>query len=410
MIAPPRSRLCKIFARICVISILSCMASGAWSQASLIITLTGQSMIRSDLRSTAAAALPRIRALLRGDVIFTNLEATVAGENQSTQQGRGFLTPAESLDALQNLGFNLLSLSNNHAFDLTEPGIENTLREADQRNMVHAGTGHTLREASAPAYLRKSNLTVALVASASGLIASGGSAGANRPGINELRIEAGSTPNEATVDLPGVPANHPNPEDAERILQSIREAKRHSDLVIVYQHNHVFGNRAFSTIFSEGLAERLAPNEWLRVWSHAEINAGADVIVMHGAPLLHGVEIFHGKPIFYDLGNFIYNLPPTITYISEPLAWESVVADLEFQGKRLRSITLRPIELNNIGDGQPDVHNPFASNEFLHTRGLPSLASGAKATYILERLADLSKPFGTKIVLKGETAQIALIR
>ena len=87
------------------------------------------------------------------------------------------------------------------------------------------------------------------------------------------------------------------------------------------------------------MAERLAPNEWLRRWSHAEVDAGADVVVMHGAPL-HGVEIYRGRPIFYDLGNFIYNLPPTISYIDEPMAWESVVARLEYRGGVLRAITL----------------------------------------------------------------------
>jgi poly-gamma-glutamate capsule biosynthesis protein CapA/YwtB (metallophosphatase superfamily) len=248
------------------------------------------------------------------------------------------------------------------------------------------------------------------VSSSLGRIARGGGTSADRPGVNELRIQAGDRPNEATEDLPGAPANKPIQEDAERILQSIREAKRHANLVIVYQHNHVFGNKAFSTIFNEGMAERLAPKEWLTIWTHAEIDAGADIVVMHGAPLLHGVEIFHGKPIFYDLGNFIYNVPPAVTYITEPITWESVVANVEFRGNELRSVTFRPIELNNIGDGQPDVHNPYASNAFLYTRGLPSLATGAKAKYILERLAELSVPFGTAVVLKGETAQIDLVR
>jgi poly-gamma-glutamate capsule biosynthesis protein CapA/YwtB (metallophosphatase superfamily) len=394
---------------LCVAAGLSSISAPARAQ-SLTITLTGQSMIRSDLRATAPLAVPGIQALLTGDVIFTNFEGTVAETGQAVQEGRGFLTPPESLDALHALGFNLLSLSSNHAFDLKDAGIENTLREADRRNIVHAGTGHTLLEAAAPAYLRTANVTVALVSSASGLIAPGGGAGADRPGVNELRIQAGDKPNEATEDLPGAPANKPNQEDAERILHSIREAKQHADLVIVYQHNHVFGNKAFSTLFNEGMAERLAPNGWLRAWTHAEIDAGADIVVMHGAPLLHGVEIFHGKPIFYDLGNFIFNLPPAITYIIEPIAWESVVANLEFHGNKLRSITFRPIELNNIGDGQPDVHNPYASNEFLYTRGLPSLATGAKAQYILKRLAALSAPFGTAVVLKGETAQINLVR
>ena len=156
------------------------------------------------------------------------------------------------------------------------------------------------------------------------------------------------------------------------------------------------------------MAERLAPNAWLRTWVHAEIEAGADIVVMHGAPLLHGVEIFHGKPIFYDLGNFIFNVPPAISYITEPITWESVVANVEFRGDKLRSITFRPIELNDLGAGQPDVHNQYASNEFLYTRGLPSAATGAKAKYILERLAELSAPFGTAVVLKGETAEVTI--
>src|SRR5262245_13142675 len=80
----------------------------------LTITLTGQSMLRSDLRSTAPKAVPAIAALLKGDVVFTNLEAAVALPGQTASEGRGFLTPPEALDALKSWGVNLLSLSNNH--------------------------------------------------------------------------------------------------------------------------------------------------------------------------------------------------------------------------------------------------------------------------------------------------------
>src|SRR5262249_16834830 len=143
-------------------------------------------------------------------------------------------------------------------------------------------------------------------------------------------------------------------------------------------------------------------------WTHAEIDAGADIVVMHGAPLLHGLEIYRGKPIFYDLGNFIYNVPPTLTYIHEPINWESAVAYLEYQGKNLQTISFRPIVLNIVGEGQPDIHDPYASNQFLHTRGLPEPATGARAGFILRRLAELSKPFGTKLEITGETASIKL--
>ena len=397
-----------------------CAVAAAVSAQSTAITivLTGQAMIRSDLRATKPAAVSVIKGLLNGDVIFTNLEVAVALPGETVQEGRGFLTPPEALDALRTMGFNLLALSGNHAFDLKETGIRNTLREVDRRNIVHAGTGNNIAEAAAPAYLQTPKGTVALIASASGLIAPGGRA-AERPGVNELRVQAGDRENEATEDLLGAPANTPNPEDARRILRSIRDARQRADLVIVYQHNHVFGNLSFSTIFTEGMPERLAPNSWLTKWTHDEIDAGADIVVMHGAPLLHGVEIYRGRPIFYDLGNFIYNVPPTLTYIDEPMAWESVVASVQFEagsqssserpGRRsLKSISFRPVVLNNIGDGQPDVHNPYASNQFLHTRGLPIPATGARAGYILQRLSDASKHFGTTMEIRGEMATITV--
>jgi len=374
--------------------------------AAITVTLAGQSMIRSDIRATAPAAVPAIQGMLKGDVVFTNFEATVAEKGETVHEGRGFLTPPEALDALTTFGFNLLSLSGNHAFDLKATGIQNTIREADSRKIIHAGTGNNLAEAAAPGYLHTPKGTIALVASASGLIAPGGSATAERPGVNELRIEAGDKENEATVDLPGASGNTPNPGDSQRILQSIRDARQHADLVIVYQHNHVFSNHSFATIFTEGLDERLAPNDWLKKWTHAEVDAGADIIVMHGAPLLHGVEIYHGRPIFYDLGNFIYNVPPTLTYIDEPINWESVVASVQFQGKELRSISFQPIVLNNVGEGQPDIHNEYANNQFLDTRGLPSPATGARAGYILQRLAEASKPFGTAVEIKGDIGEI----
>jgi len=399
-----------MFTSAACLAVLLATGTGAPAQNANTITLTlaGQSMIRSDIRATAPAAVPVIQSLLKGDVVFTNFEAAVAEKGETVHEGRGFLAPPEAIDALTKFGFNLLSLSGNHAFDLKATGIRNTLKEMDRRKVVHAGTGNNLMEATAPGLLRTPHGTVALIASASGLIGPGARATPDSPGVNELRIFAGDKPNEASADLPGAPANTPSPEDAQRILQSIRDARKQADLVIVYQHNHVFSNHSFATIFTEGMQERLAPNDWLKKWTHAEVDAGADVIVMHGAPLLHGVEIYKGKPIFYDLGNFIYNLPPTLTYIHEPINWESAVAYVQFQGRNVQSISFRPIVLNYIGEGQPDIHDEYASNQFLHTRGLPAPAKGAQAGYILERLAEFSKPFGTRFDIKGDTADIRL--
>src|SRR5262245_14897215 len=104
-------RLAVPFATVCAVAV----AVSAQST-TVTIVLAGQSMIRSDLRTTKPAALSVIKGLLDGDVKFTNLEAAVAAPGETVQEGRGFLTPAEALDALTTMGFNLLALSNNHAF------------------------------------------------------------------------------------------------------------------------------------------------------------------------------------------------------------------------------------------------------------------------------------------------------
>src|SRR5260221_7079975 len=93
----------------------------------MTITLVGQSMIRSDIRVTAPAAVPVIQGLLKGDVVFTNLESAIAEKGETIHEGRGFLTPPEALDALTTFGFHLLSLSCNHPFDLKFKSVQNTL-------------------------------------------------------------------------------------------------------------------------------------------------------------------------------------------------------------------------------------------------------------------------------------------
>ena len=385
------------------LAVLFTMGTTAWPQSPPItIILTGQSMIRSDIRLYAPSVVSTMAPLLKGDVVFTNFEATVAEKgqpNETVPREGNSLTPPEAMDALKDLGFNMLSLANNHSWDLRVPGIQNAIQEANRRSLAHAGTGNTLEEATAPGYLHTAKGTVALVAMASGAIRPGASATSTQPGENELRVEAGNKPNE---------------EDAHRILQSIQEASKRADIVIVYQHNHVY-DKNFGTIFAEELPDRLVPPDWIKKWTHAEVDAGASIVVMHGAPVVQGIEIYRGRPIFYDLGNFIFNLPLTeATQLLEPIVWESVVASVEFQGKNLQSIKFRPIVLNQMGQGQVDTRDdhPYSLPEFprpfIATRGLPKPATGEQATYILERLAESSLPFGTTFVVKGDTSEINL--
>jgi len=195
---------------------LACAIAGPASAQSpaLTVTLTGQTMIRSDMRATAPDALATISSMVTGaDVVMTNFEVVVAEPDQPNAearvQGAGFLAPPEALDAVKAMGFNLISTSNNHSADLRIPGVLNTLREVERVGLPHSGTGRTLAEAAAPAYLETAHGRVALISSASGLIAQGGGATPTQPGLNELRVSADNVPNE---------------QDSRRILQSIRDA------------------------------------------------------------------------------------------------------------------------------------------------------------------------------------------
>jgi poly-gamma-glutamate capsule biosynthesis protein CapA/YwtB (metallophosphatase superfamily) len=385
-----------------IVLILSTGAPARPQSAPIKIVLAGQSMIRGDIRLYTPTEVATMAPLLKGDVVFTNFEATVAEKGQpdaSAPREGNSLAPPEAMDVLRQMGFNMFSLANNHVWDLRVPGVQNAILEANRRDITHAGTGNTLEEASSANYLHTQNGTVALVAMASGGIRPGAPATATRPGVNELRVEAGNVPNE---------------EDSSRILQSIRDAKKRADIVIVYQHNHVY-DKNFGTIFGEELPDRLVPPDWIKKWTHAEVDAGADVIVMHGAPVVQGVEIYRGRPIFYDLGNFIFNLPlMEATQLLEPIVWESVVASVEFQGNKLRSVSFQPIALNQMGHGQVDSEDdhPYSLPEFprpfLASRGLPAPVTGERAHYILERLADSSRPFGTTVEVKGDMAEIKL--
>ncbi len=78
------------------------------------------------------------------------------------------------------------------------------LEQSTRLNMAHAGVGKTIDEAVAPGYLKTPKGTVALIASASGLVPDGGNATASRAGVNELHV-----------------ADKPSSEDTRRILQSI---------------------------------------------------------------------------------------------------------------------------------------------------------------------------------------------
>ncbi len=356
-------------------------AEPAPANASLRVSFTGQALIKHDLREATPEKFKAMAAALqtnRPHVLFTDLEVTIDTGVGTAKRDTQFFhaTKPAVIDCLKAWGFNLLALSNNHAWDLGAPGILGTLNEVKKRGLGFAGTGATLAAASAPGYLETPLGRVALVSFASGKIAEGAAATPDRAGVNEVRLR------EETKEL--------DAGDAARIFDSIKTARAAgAALVIAYQHDHYWEPD-----------NRVTP-EWKRVFARACIDAGADVFVSHGAPMLHGIELHRGRPIFYDLGGLVFHTITAPGYY-KPEVWESVIADAEFVAGRLTALRFRPVVMNENGEGEPP------SPQFYRTRGAPAPASGEAARAILERLARLSAAYGTTFTFSADGSAIVL--
>lgn len=329
------------------------------------IAFTGQSLIKHDPRRYVQHPLASVRKqLAAADIVFTNLEVAVNTADQrcaATKQGRFFHSgSADVVEFLATIGVDLVSVANNHSWDLGACGIMATLDSVRAAGMAPAGTGATLDEALQPAIVESGGLRIALVAVATTRLPADAAATPTRAGVNVL----------AVADQAAWARN----------IDAIRAASRQADLVIAYQHYQIRDGGDFQ-----------------QAWARAAIDAGADIYVSHGHPELGGVELYRGGLILYNLGNFVFHTRTEAGYY-EPKAWRSVIAEVTADADGLKEVVFTPLLLNEIGAGQ----------NFLETRGLPEVAAGEEAASILSTLKRLSGSYGDRMVVDGERARLAL--
>src|SRR5205085_9258715 len=141
----------------------------------LSLALTGDTIMQRHVSTCEDPAfLGAVDVVRSATAGFTNLEGCVqAGEDwHAFLAGNGRLatfvrSPAYIGDELTWMGFRLLSLTNNHAADYGEGGVLTALRYLKQwPDLVGAGIGATLAEASMPKYLDTPAGVVAIIAAA----------------------------------------------------------------------------------------------------------------------------------------------------------------------------------------------------------------------------------------------------
>lgn len=342
-------------------------------------------------------------------------------------------------------GLDMVSLANNHAGDYGVEAMRLTQRYLDNAGIVHAGVGESLREAREARFLDTPQGRVALISVASTFPDHSRASRSRddipaRPGLNPLRFSgwfgvseqqiAGIADALAAADVPivrngeelsfglhfrvsdrhGV-RSEPSESDVKRIARVVRSAHSLADYVIVSLHAHETGGR------------QEIPAEFIEIFARRMIDEGADVVMGHGPHVLRGIEIHRGKPIFYSLGNFVFQMDGTLRvplenyvdyglgggsemgdfmarkhevegYAKNQAFWESVLAEVRWNGKALASVTLHPITL---WQGERTID-----------RGRPTLVEPEHGRKIIGRLAELSRAYGTEIEWRDTVGVVAL--
>jgi poly-gamma-glutamate capsule biosynthesis protein CapA/YwtB (metallophosphatase superfamily) len=209
-----------------------------------------------------------VQSALRADLQMANLEQpltddTGVGKCSAATAGKTcfqFRSPPSYAKVLRDAGFQLVNLANNHAYDFGEKGHLNTRAALDAAGVRYTGP--------------PGMITVVEV-----------------KGIKVAVL--GFAPYPWANDLINIP----------KAQELVRQAKRQADLVVIQVH--MGGEGADHTHVTPGTDMFLGENRGDPIaFSHAMIDAGADVIFGHSPHVLRAMEFYKGHLIAYSLGNF----------------------------------------------------------------------------------------------------------
>lgn len=227
-----------------------------------------------------AGVSDRIRA---ADLAFANLESPVAPDHHQGVHGEVFDAPATLPPGLAAVGFDVVSMANNHVWDQGPAGMLETRQRVLDAGMHPVGVGATCAEAEAPVVVEVKGVRVAFVAFADLLnLAPTGEGCVFVPGDP---CEQDCLPDRDALYFPIVP---------ERVHTAIRRAREQADVVVVSAH--------WQTQYH---TDPLPPYVPL---ARGFLAAGADVVLGHHPHVLQPVERVGNGVIAYSLGNFVSDM------------------------------------------------------------------------------------------------------
>jgi poly-gamma-glutamate synthesis protein (capsule biosynthesis protein) len=150
--------------------------------------------------------------LSASDIAMVNLENPISlrGTKAKDKQYTFRVNP-KHMDVLTSSGIDVVTLANNHTLDYGKDALLDTFDNLNKINVKFVGAGMDINSASRPAVIDKNGYKTAILGSSHVIPEVSWAAGSNKPGL-------------ATTY------------DPSRLLSEISEAKKNSDIVVVYVH------------------------------------------------------------------------------------------------------------------------------------------------------------------------------
>jgi poly-gamma-glutamate capsule biosynthesis protein CapA/YwtB (metallophosphatase superfamily) len=301
------------------------------------------------------------------------------GNIDSVRSNRGY--PREKLITLRRepevagdlaqLGFDVISVANNHGTDYGEIGLFDTIEALESAGVSAVGGGENLAQATAPVVVERNGWRVGVTAWTA-CLPTGAAAGPQRPGLAPLHVHTAYEVDpimlmEEPATVPTV-RSHVDEADFAQAREVVARLREDADFVVVLVH------------WGGGLSEGLA--EYQRPLGHAFIDAGADVVVGAHPHRPLGVERYAGKAIIYSGGTLIDQMdrglvPPEFLPFIALVSPDSYITTLDIAPDGSYAMRLTPATVD--GDG------------------VPMRAEGEAFERIAERVVRLSAELGTEV-------------